>query len=136
MPTRADRGRAEQAVLRAESETMQAIGRKDAAALGRLLDEEFAYRTPAGAELGREEFLRNITSMPFEILSVRGDGVKADVFGETAVVTGVQRARVLAEGREQESVVAFTDIFVKRRGRWRLRLAYGVELTGKPGGGE
>ena len=131
MPTRADRGRAEEAVLRAEGETMKAIGRKDAAALGRILDEEFAYRTPSGAELSRDEFLKNITSMPFEILNVRGDGLKADVFGDTAVVTGVQRARVLAEGKEQESVVAFTDVFVKRRGRWRLRLAYGVELPGQ-----
>ena len=128
MPTRADRGRAEQAVLRVESRTMRAIGRKDAAALRRILDEEFVYRTPGGAELGREEFLLNISSLPFEILSVRGDGVKAGVFGETAAVTGVQRARVLADGREQESVVAFTDIFVKRGGRWRLRLAHGVEL--------
>ncbi|MDQ3804687.1 MAG: nuclear transport factor 2 family protein [Acidobacteriota bacterium] len=128
MPTRADRGRAEEAVLRAESETMEAIGRKDAAALGRILDVDFAYRTPSGAELSRDEFLQNIASMPFEILAVRGDGLRADAFGDTAVVTGVQRARVRADGAEQESVVAFTDIFVKRRGRWRLRLAYGVEL--------
>lgn len=131
MPRGAARGYAEQAVLRAESRTMQAIGRKDARALRRLLDEEFVYRTPGGAELGREEFLSNIASMPFEILSVRGDGVKASVFGETAAVTGVQRARVLAEGGEQESVVAFTDLFVKRRGRWRLCLAHGVELPGR-----
>lgn len=128
MPRGADRRYAERAVLRAESRTMQAIGRKDARALRRLLDEEFVYRTPGGAELGREEFLGNIASMPFDILSVEGDGVRAEVFGETAAVTGLQRARVLADGREQESVVAFTDIFLKRAGRWRLRLAYGVEL--------
>jgi len=131
MPPRADRGRAERAVLRVEGRTMQAIARKDAAALRRILDDEFVYRAPGGAELGREEFLRQISSLPFEILSVSGDGVKADVFGETAAVTGVQRARVLAEGREQESVVAFTDLFVRRRGRWRLRLAHGVELPGR-----
>ena len=129
MPTRADRGRAEGAVLRAESETMEAIGRKDAAALGRILDEEFVYRTPSGAELSREEFLQNVASLPVEILSVRGDGLRANVFGETAVITGVQRARVRdGEGQEAESVVAFTDVFVRGRGRWRLRLAYGVEL--------
>jgi len=126
MPTRP--GRAEEAVLRIERETMGAIGRKDAAALGRILDEEFVYRTPAGEELARAEFLQNVASLPVEILSVRGEGLKASVFGETVVVTGVQRARVRADGREQESVVAFTDVFVKRRGRWRLRLAYGVEL--------
>ena len=127
----AARESAADAVLRAEGETMEAIGRKDAAALDRILDAGFVYRTPSGAELSRSEFLSNVTSLPFEILSVGGEGLKADAFGETAVVTGVQRARVLAEGREQESVVAFTDVFVKRRGRWRLRHAYGIELPGR-----
>jgi hypothetical protein len=132
MPSRAASESAEEAVLRAEHETMQAIGRKDDAALERILDAEFVYRTPAGDEFARAEFLRNVAAMPFEILSVTAEGLKASVFGEAAVLTGVQRARVRAEGREQESVVAFTDVFVRRRGRWLLRLAYGVELPGQP----
>lgn len=129
MPTRVDR--AGEAVLRAERETMEAIGRKDAAALEAVLDEAFVYRTPSGAELSRAEFLQNVASLPAEILSVGGEGLKAELFGETAVITGVQRARVRAEGQEAESVVAFTDVFVRRRGRWLLRLAYGVELPGR-----
>lgn len=128
MPKPADSEGAERAVLRAEAQTMEAIGRKDAAALERVLDEGFVYRTPGGAELSRAEFLRNVAGMPFEILSVRGEGLRVDLFGAAAVVTGVQRARVRADGREQESVVAFTDVFAQRRGAWRLRLAYGVEL--------
>lgn len=117
-----------EAVLRAERETMEAIGRKDTAALGRILDEGFVLRTPAGGEVARAEFLRGVAAQPAEILSVRGEGVRADVFGETAVVTGVQRARVRLDGKEFDSVGAFTDIFVKRRGRWRLRLAHSVDL--------
>lgn len=117
-----------EAILRAERETMEAIGRKDAAALSRLLDEGFVLRTPAGPEVSRAEFIQNVASIPADILSVRGEGVRAEIFGETAVVTGVQRARVRVEGKEFDNVSAFTDVFVKRRGRWRLRLAYSVEL--------
>lgn len=132
MPTRVDPDSAAEAVLRVEHETMEAIGRKDAAALERILDAEFVYRAPPGAELARAEFLQNVASLPAEILSVSGEGLKATVLGETAVVTGVQRARVrAAAGAEEESVVAFTDVFVERRGRWLLRLAYGVELPGQ-----
>ena len=129
MPARpAPRESAREAVLRAEHETMEAIGRKDAEALKRILDQRFVYRSPAGPEQSRDEFLKNVASLPAEILSVRGEGVSADIFGETAVVTGVQRARVRVEGKEFDSVSAFTDIFVLRRGRWRLRLAHSVEL--------
>ena len=131
MNSRPARAAAAAAVLRAERETMEAIGRKDAAALRRILDEGFIFRAPGGAEMSREEFLKNVTVIPAEILSVRGEGVRADLFGETAVVTGVQRARVRVDGKEFDSVGAFTDVFVKRRGRWRLRLAYSIELEGK-----
>jgi hypothetical protein len=131
MTARPARESAVGAVLRAERETMDAIGRKDAAALRRILHPQFVYRTPGAPEASREEFLKNVTSLTAEIISVRGEEVRADVFGETAVVTGVQRARVRVDGKEFDSVGAFTDVFVKRRGRWRLWLAYSIELPGQ-----
>ena len=117
-----------EAVLRLERETMDAIRAQDAKALGRILADDFVYRTP-DAEMGRADFLRNVTSLPGNLLSVGGTNLRVSVYGETAVLTGVQRAVLRTEdGAEHASTVAFTDIFVKRRGRWRLALAYGVEL--------
>jgi ketosteroid isomerase-like protein len=116
-------------ILEIEREIMAAIERKDGEALGRALAEEFVYRTPKGEELSREAFLKNITSIPFEILSVRGEGLKVDVFGETAVLTGVQVATArTGEGKEETGRGAFTDVFVRRGGRWLMALAYDVEL--------
>ncbi len=107
---------------------MDAIREKDVGALEGLLVEDFVYRTPDG-EQGRAEFLKGVASVPGRILSVEGAGQRVKVYGETAVLTGVQRARVRTDdGAEHESAVAFTDVFVKRRGRWRLALAHGVEL--------
>ena len=111
---------------------MDAIREKDAGTLGRLLAEDFVYRSPSG-EQGRAEFLKGIASIPGRILSVEGAGQRVSVYGETAVLTGVQRARVRTDdGSVHESAVAFTDVFVKRRGRWRLALAHGVELPAPP----
>lgn len=121
--------RAAEAVLRLERRTMDAIRAKDAKALEGVLSEDFVYRAP-GAEQTRAEFLKSVASFPGQILSVEGAELRVTVYGETAVLTGVQRARVRdAEGAEHASTVAFTDIFVKRRGRWRLALAHGVEIT-------
>ena len=123
-----------EAVLRLERETMDAIRAKDSKALERVLAEDFVYRTPGG-ELSRAEFLKNITSLPGRILSVEGSELRVSSYGETAVLTGVQRARVRTEdAAEHLSTVAFTDVFVKRGGRWRLALAYGVELPTQAGG--
>lgn len=122
-----------EAVLRLEREIMRRIREKDAKALGRLLAEDFVYRTPGGGELGREDFLKGVASAPGRITSVEGEGLRVSVYGETAVLTGVQRARVRGDdGAEQEGANAFTDVFVKRRGRWLLALAYGVDLPAAP----
>ena len=121
-------GRTAQSILRLERETMDAIRSKDAAALERVLAADFVYRAP-GAELSRAEFLQNVASLPGRILSVEGSELRVSVYGDTAVLTGVQRSRLRTDdGAEHASAVAFTDIFAKQRGRWRLSLAYGVEL--------
>ena len=120
-----------EAVLRVERETMAAIRGKDAAALGDILADDFVYRTPGGADAGKAEFINNIASIPFELLAVWSEELHAFVHGETAVLTGVQRARYrTADGEEGVSSVAFTDVVVKRDGRWRMVLAHGVELPG------
>ena len=123
-----------EAILRLEREIMSHIRAKDAEALGRILTDDFVYRTPE-AETSREDFLKNITSIPGRILSVEGTNQRVSVYGETAVLTGVQRAHVRADdGTEQEGLNAFTDVFVRQNGRWRLALAYGVELPAPPAG--
>ena len=115
-------------ILHLEREIMKHIRAKDTRALERLLTADFVYRTP-GAELSREDFLKGVASVPGRITSVEGEGLRVSVYGETAVLTGVQKAVVRTDdGVEHTGTNAFTDIFVKRRGRWRLALAYGVEL--------
>jgi ketosteroid isomerase-like protein len=112
---------------------MEAIKNKDAATLDPLFADDFIYRTHFGAEAGKAEFLQSIASMPLEILSVRGEDLKANVYGEIAILTGVQHAKARPlEGEAEESVVAFTDVFRRREGRWLMVLAHGVELPSGP----
>ena len=112
---------------------MTAIKNKDAATLEPLLADDFIYRTHFGAEANKAEFLRSIASFPVEILAIRGEELKVNVYGETAVLTGVQLAEARTPaGAAEESVVAFTDIFVRLDGRWLMVLAYGVELPSDP----
>jgi ketosteroid isomerase-like protein len=123
----------EDAILRLERETMEAIKNKDAATLSRILADHFVLRSPAGADLNKTEFLKLAQSIPVKILSVKGENLKVNVYGQTAVLTGVQRSTTLGDdGREDVSAGAFTDIFIKRQGRWLLVLAYNVDLPAPP----
>jgi ketosteroid isomerase-like protein len=118
-----------EAVLQIERDIMTAIKNKDTASLAPMLAEDFIYRTHFGAESDKKGFLVSIASMPLEILSLHGDELKVNLYGETAVLTGIQRAEArVPEGQTEESAVAFTDVFVRREERWLMVLAYGVEL--------
>ena len=120
-------------ILKLERDIMAAIKDKDTATLEPMVAEDFIYRTHFGAESNKGEFLKSIAAFPFEILSIRGDELKLNVFGKTAVLTGVQYADVrTTEGRSDESAVAFTDVFIRREGQWFMVLAYGVELPSEP----
>ncbi len=116
-------------ILQIERDIMAAIKGKDTAALEPMLADEFVYRTHFGVEADKAAFLESIKSFPVEIISLRGEELKVNVYGETAVLTGVQVAEARPpEGEAEESAVAFTDVFVRRDGRWLMVLAYGVEL--------
>jgi ketosteroid isomerase-like protein len=124
---------ATEAILQIARDIMAAIKNKDATTLAPMLADDFVYRTHFGAEADKTEFLTSIAAMPLEILAIRGDELKVNVYGETAVLTGVQHAEARpVEGEPEESVVAFTDVFVRREGRWLMTLAYGVELPSEP----
>ena len=124
-----DNTEAVEAILQIQRDIMAAIKSKDAKSLEPILAEEFTYRTHFGAEADKRAFLETIASFPIEILSLSGGELKVNLFGETAVMTGVQYAEARPpEGEPEQSAVAFTDVFVRRDGRWLMVLAYGVEL--------
>ncbi|HEV7843954.1 MAG TPA: nuclear transport factor 2 family protein [Pyrinomonadaceae bacterium] len=119
----------EQTILEIEKETFEAIKHKDAVGLQRILDDRFVYRSPHAPEAGKAEFIKAATSLPVKLLSVWGENLQVNIYGQVAVLTGVQHAKVQTDdGKEAISSVAFTDIFVKRLHGWAMILAFGVEL--------
>jgi ketosteroid isomerase-like protein len=121
-------------LLKLERDIMNAIESKNSATLAEMVRDDFTYRTHFGAAATKAQFLQSIASFPMEIISIDGEELNVDVYGETAILTGVQRARARApEGQPEESMVAFTDVFVKTNGQWLMVMAYGVELPAEAG---
>lgn len=119
----------QKAILRIEGEFFEAIKSKDTKTLGRLIADDFAYRSPRQPDSGKDDFLKAISSMPIKIVALWGEEMKINVYGEIAVLTGLQMAKTLNDdGKEETSAVMFTDVFQKRRGRWVLTLAYATDL--------
>lgn len=118
-----------EAILRLERDTMDAIKRKDPEALGKIVADDFIHRSVGGVEAGKAEFLKSVASLPVEVVEIWGEELKVSVYGDTSVLTGVQRVKTKsADGTAESGAGAFTDVFVRRKGRWWMVLAYSVDL--------
>lgn len=124
-----DNKQVEETILSIGHQIYDGIRRKDAAFLRQFLADDFVQRGADGTEASKEEFLRAISEMPFEIDSVSGEHERVSVYGNIAVMTGVQ----LAEWRQNETQpglnrAVFADVFELRAGNWLLVLAFGADL--------
>jgi ketosteroid isomerase-like protein len=119
-------------ILLLEEEIFDAVKSRNANALERVLTDEFIYRTP-GQEVDKGNFLKLCATFPYEIASIRGEELKVNLYDGLAVVTGLQYAKTKGDdGKEEMSVVAFTDVFVKQKDKWMLSLAHAVDLPQAP----
>jgi len=122
-------GGPEDDLRRAEGRLFAAIAARDLDALDAELTDDFVYTQIGVAEQDREAFLTAIRDMPFRILDLRGESLKARVVGDVGVLSGVQQAQVeMPDGTIVSGTTAFVDIFVMTANGWRLRHACSIEL--------
>ncbi len=94
------------------------LATSDTAVLRRILAPDFVHIVPGGETLTRAEHLAWVAAHP-HVPSVRRRFVRLGVrlYGTTAIANGIVEADS-STGKEL-SRTAFTDVFVKRNGRWR-----------------
>jgi hypothetical protein len=106
-----------------------AIRDRDRKSLDAVLHADFVQINDAGARTARASFIDAVVSAEVHIKELSFDFLSVDVFGDTGVVCGVQRAAVqLASGEDVTGRTAFTDVFVTSGAGWQLRLATSADL--------
>ena len=78
-----DTKQVEDTILSIGNQIYDGIRRKDARFLRQFLAEDFVQRGADGTEASKEEFLRAISEMPFEIVSVKGEHERVSLFGHS-----------------------------------------------------
>ena len=100
----------------------------DAAALDRLLAAEFAF---VGG-LTKAQYLAQIKTKPpdFFIDSALSTDVQVQVYGNTAIVTGLDTITGRNKGQPYVNKWLYMDVWIKRDGRWQCVKTYSA-LAGK-----
>ena len=101
-----------------EQEFNQAVAANDAAAIGRLVADDWVIVDTDGTVIDRSRFISAIESGALTHESMESTDLEVRVHGDTAVVTGIttSKGQYLGEGfttRERA-----TDVLVRLDGRW------------------
>jgi ketosteroid isomerase-like protein len=111
----------------AQSSTLLALERmwnqaqvtRDVAALQNLVGDRFVNTEWDGSVSNREEFLADIRNPHFQALAMNTQDMKVDLYGNTAVVTGIYHIKGMSQGKAYEHVGRFTDTWIQINGSWR-----------------
>lgn len=105
-----------------EKDIGQANIRRDKAFFERIEADEFIFTDSIGGVTTKAEDVASLDKPAgeFKLVSYEVDDVQVRLYGKTAVVTG--RTTTVSKGKEREvtSRSRFTDVLVRRGGRWQI----------------
>ena len=114
-----DANSAEDRIIALEKAWNQAQLLRDSAALDRLIAPRFSNTEWDGEVSDREKFLADIRDPQFRPVTLGISDVKVNMFRDTAIVTGIYRAKGTYAGRPYDHVGRFTDTWIFADDRWQ-----------------
>ena len=115
--------RAKQELMQLERDIGRANVERDAAFFERVEADEFIFTDSSGGiTLKREDVasVKGPANPDSKLLSYEVDDMKVSLYDDAAVVTGRVTQRGVNKGQEWTGQSRFTDVFVRRGGRWQI----------------
>jgi len=124
---------AEQELIALENDWSQASVKRDGTALQRFYADEYLFTDQDGVVSNKTKEISNITGGMFQLISYKFEDMRVHVYGDVAVVTGRNTIKGTWEDikRDISGPYRFTDVFVKRNGRWQCVASQASRITGK-----
>ncbi|HMK22390.1 MAG TPA: nuclear transport factor 2 family protein [Terriglobales bacterium] len=103
-----------------EQKRSQAILDGDMRTLDMLYASEFFYNRAGGDSLGKAAYFAFLTSGDIKVRRVVREEVAITVYGDTAVVTGIQHIDVNLKGQDTKVNLRYLHVWVNGPGGWKL----------------
>ena len=120
----------EQEVIQVENRRFQAMMDADTDALESILADELTYTHTTAALDTKESFIRRLASGTCNYESVAPSNMQVRSYGDIAVVTGHADVEVSNSGNRNSFSVRFTDVLVRRDGRWQVVAWQATKIPG------
>ena len=130
LPAQTQTAGVEQELIKLENEWGEAIVKRDTASIDRLMADEF-IAIYDGSVFTKAQYFEFVRSMKEEILSFVMDEWQVRVYGDAGVVMARSTTKTRLAGKETTNQLRFTDIWVKRDGRWKCVAAHNSTIAQK-----
>ncbi|HUR53087.1 MAG TPA: nuclear transport factor 2 family protein [Gemmataceae bacterium] len=131
-PARGDEPDAKKAVGDFSKQVADAMVKGDAMAVKDMLADGWRVTGPGGTH-DKAETLAAMKDGTLKYLVMDKSKVEVRVYGDAAVVTGTIRAKISVGGKEQTSTELFTEVFVKKGGKWQCVTVHVSPAAAKDG---
>jgi hypothetical protein len=120
---------AESEVRLAERQRFDAMTNQDVAALDTLLDGELDYVHTGGNLESRKQFIDAIRNRTLVYESIAPSDVRVRVYDGLALAIGRSQMRVRTASGVSTFEIRFTEVYVRKEGRWLLTAWEATRLT-------
>jgi ketosteroid isomerase-like protein len=119
----------ETTLIQIERDWGDALLKADVAAWSRCLGDDWILTTSDGMLVTKPMALADLKEGALRIESFQLDDVKVRVYGAAAVVTGLITEKSKFRDKDTSGVRRFTDVFVKRDGRWQAVASHESDVS-------
>ena len=116
--------RVEQELRRLNQESAAMQVRRDTAAAERLLADDYVFYQADGGVTNKAQNVAGIRDPAFVCESFVTDDVEVRLYRDVAVVTGRAVMKATLRGKAIGGEFRYTDVWVKRRGRWQTVVSH------------
>ena len=106
-------------VRRMSSEWVTALVERDVETLAKIMAWDCTFTYPLEGD-GTEQFIADVGSGDLNVQSMTRENVEVRVFGQTAVLTGVDTAKWVYKGHAIEGYYRSIQVYAERDGRWQM----------------
>ncbi|MBV9210810.1 MAG: nuclear transport factor 2 family protein [Acidobacteria bacterium] len=115
-------------VLAVLNDWVEALRQNDLAKLNYIVGDDYVITTSEGTMLNKEQDLLPVKTGDVKFQTVETEDVNVRVYGKTAIVTGIGSFHVIYKNRPLDVRERFTDVYVKRNGRWQPVASHATSL--------
>jgi ketosteroid isomerase-like protein len=113
------------AITKMEHEWVDAIVKKDTAALDRLLADDFNGTSPTAHLYTKKMAIEDLANGTYVVEAMALDEISVNVYGDTAVAFTSQEEKSRYENADFSGHYHYTDVWAKKDGRWQAVASHG-----------